>query len=252
MKSKRCNKPLVSIGMPIYNGERYVREALDSLLAQDYENFELIISDNASTDSTFKICKEYARRDKRIQLYRNETNIGVANANRVFELSSADYFMWASHDDVWAKTYIRKCVKKLEEYPTAVLCCSEIKFISEDGSELTEWHYNNLQTLGMTIPQRVHELISRWNWYAIYGLILKEALDKVTLSSDKFGTDVILLLELVLQGEFAKVHEPQFYYQISPYGINLPLALNVTQEKVKSVCEILEEILREQVGIYPS
>ncbi|MEM4134638.1 MAG: glycosyltransferase, partial [Candidatus Micrarchaeia archaeon] len=79
--------PLVSIGMPVYNGERFIRQALDSLLAQDYENFELIISDNASEDKTPEICLEYAARDKRIRYYRNEKNMGAAwNFKRVFDL----------------------------------------------------------------------------------------------------------------------------------------------------------------------
>lgn len=115
-------KSLVSIGMPVYNGERYIVEALDSLLAQDYENFELIISDNASTDRTQGICLEYTSRDKRIRYYRNETNMGALwNFNRVFELSSGEYFMWASHDDLWRPHFISELVGLLEATPSAVL-----------------------------------------------------------------------------------------------------------------------------------
>jgi glycosyltransferase involved in cell wall biosynthesis len=80
------SKPLVSMGLPVYNGERYIRQAIDSLIAQDYENFELIISDNASTDSTKDICEEYARNDKRIKYSRNTANLGgSANAKKVLE-----------------------------------------------------------------------------------------------------------------------------------------------------------------------
>lgn len=217
MKSKRCNKPLVSIGMPIYNGERYVREALDSLLAQDYEDFELIISDNASTDSTFAICQEYSERDKRIRLHRNKMNIGASkNFNSVFELSSGKYFMWVAHDDFWDRTYIRKCLAKLQILPTAVVCCSDIKFIKEDGSEKTDWtvSYSNLETVGLNLLERVHELICKMGWYAIYGLIRRDALEKTTLLSDKYGADVIILMELLLLGDFAKVPEPLFYCRI--------------------------------------
>jgi glycosyltransferase involved in cell wall biosynthesis len=85
------NKPLVSVGMPVYNGERCIRQALDSVLGQTYENLEVIISDNASTDNTAEICLEYAARDQRIQYHRNPVNLGViANLPRVFELSSGD------------------------------------------------------------------------------------------------------------------------------------------------------------------
>lgn len=108
------DKPLVSIGMPVYNGERYIRQALDSLLAQDYANFELIISDNVSTDGTQGICLEYAARDERIRYYRNETNLGaLRNFNRVFELSSGKYFMWAAHDDVWNPAYVQEVLALL-------------------------------------------------------------------------------------------------------------------------------------------
>jgi glycosyltransferase involved in cell wall biosynthesis len=94
------DKPLVSIGMPVYNGEKYLRQALDSLLTQTYENFELIISDNASTDGTQEICLEYAARDKRIQYHQNIYNRGaVWNFNKVLELASGEYFMWAAYDD---------------------------------------------------------------------------------------------------------------------------------------------------------
>src|SRR3989442_1198286 len=96
------NKPLVSIGLPIYNGERYLRQALDSLLSQAYENFELIVSDNASDDATPEICAAYAARDARIKYFRAPTNMGaVWNFNRVFELAGGEFFMWAAHDDLW-------------------------------------------------------------------------------------------------------------------------------------------------------
>jgi len=101
------SKPLVSIGMPVYNGERFIRQALDSLLAQDYENFELIISDNASTDGTREICLEYGAKDKRIRYYQNEKNMGGAwNFRHVLELASGEYFMWAAHDDLWEPDFV--------------------------------------------------------------------------------------------------------------------------------------------------
>lgn len=101
------SKPLVSIGMPVYNGERFIRQALDSLLVQDFTDFELIISDNCSTDKTWEICRQYAAGDSRIRLYRNEENLfGSYNFRRVLELSSGDYFMWAAHDDLWEPDFV--------------------------------------------------------------------------------------------------------------------------------------------------
>ena len=109
------NKPRVSIGMPVFNGENYLAEALDSLLTQTFSDFELIISDNASTDKTEEICRAYAVRDQRIRYFRNQENLGASrNYNRVFELSSGEYFKWAAHDDLCAPEFLGRCVDVLD------------------------------------------------------------------------------------------------------------------------------------------
>src|SRR6267142_2279410 len=119
--------PKVSIGLPVYNGEKYLRFALNSVLQQTHDDFELIISDNASTDATQKICREYAAKDQRIRYDRNETNIGaVGNYNRVFELGRGEFFKWASHDDEFHPSLIEKCLKVFEQSPaSAVLVFSK-------------------------------------------------------------------------------------------------------------------------------
>ena len=115
-------KPQVSIGMPVYNGEKYIRQAMDSLLAQDYKNFELIISDNASTDRTQDICLDYEAQDRRVRYYRNEINMGATwNFNRVFDLSRGNYYMWASHDDYWDPRYLQSCLEAFETSDAIVL-----------------------------------------------------------------------------------------------------------------------------------
>lgn len=222
-------KPLVSIGMPVYNGEKYIRQALDSLLAQDYENFELIISDNASEDKTQEICLEYAARDNRIRYYRNQKNMGAAwNFNRVFDLAKGKYFMWAAHDDLWDKTYIRKCVEALEQNPSAVLCCTSLRFIDEEGKIIYgftdeegkiiyvpnyEEHYDNPDLSSQNVHERVKILAKRHGWYTIYGLIRPEALRKTRFFRPFFAPDVVLLMELCLLGPFIKVPEILFFYR---------------------------------------
>ena len=107
--------PLVSIGVPVYNGEKTLSEALSCLLAQDYKNLEIIISDNGSTDDTPKICKGFANKDKRVRYYRSDENLGSSwNFNRVFDLSNGKYFMWAAHDDFRKKPFVSECVKQME------------------------------------------------------------------------------------------------------------------------------------------
>jgi glycosyltransferase involved in cell wall biosynthesis len=112
--------PKVSIGMPVYNGEQYVRRALDSLLAQTFSDFELIISDNASTDRTYDICKQYVLNDSRIILYKQTKNIGPhGNFRFVLEKSQGEYFFWAAHDDWWDVEFIQAGISALGNCKTA-------------------------------------------------------------------------------------------------------------------------------------
>jgi len=107
--------PKVSIGMPVYNGEKFIRKALDSLLAQTFTNFELIISDNASTDATGRICQQYSARDQRLQYIRQPLNRGPkANFQFVLDKAQAEYFMWAAADDWWHQNFILKCKEVLD------------------------------------------------------------------------------------------------------------------------------------------
>jgi len=129
------DKPSVSIGMPIYNAEKFLRQALDALLGQTFGDFELIISDNGSTDGSEAICREYASKDSRIKYYKNETNLGAAkNFNRVFELSRGEYFKWASHDDICDPEYLERCVELLDRNPAVVLCYPKANTIDEQGN----------------------------------------------------------------------------------------------------------------------
>lgn len=246
-------KPLVSIGLPVYNGERFLRLALDSLLAQDYENFELIISDNASTDTTAEICHQYMTMDNRIRYVRNDVNLGAAiNFNRVFELSVGKHFMWAAHDNIWDKSYISKCVFKLEENPTAVLCFSDGIYINEAGGYRSS--YKNVGTMGMDIPARIRALtISNSNGCPVYGLIRPEVLKQTRLFTDIFASDFILLLELSLLGEFIKVSEILISIRLQ----DRPKSVREYQESVNPAnvtplsapfTEVMRELLRVVSG----
>jgi glycosyltransferase involved in cell wall biosynthesis len=129
--------PLVSIGMPVYNGEEYLREALDSLLGQDYEDFELIISDNASSDRTPDICQEYLQRDDRIRYVRQPENRGPsANFNFLLNEARGDFFMWAAADDVWDKHFISLLVNALVANPQCATAFGPYMFINESGNPL--------------------------------------------------------------------------------------------------------------------
>src|ERR1700736_6211403 len=118
-------KTKLSVGLPVYNGENFLNVAVDSVLGQDFEDFELIISDNASQDGTAALCKEYAARDKRVRYYRSDVNNGGAwNYNRVFELAEGQYFKWQAHDDVCLPGFFRRCVEVFDHAPPTVVVVS--------------------------------------------------------------------------------------------------------------------------------
>ena len=109
-------KPRVSIGLPVYNGDNYLKEAIESLLFQTFEDFELLISDNASTDQTGNICRRFAEQDQRIKYVRNVENLGLTrNFNQVFTLSVGEYFKWADHDEVFLAAFLLRCVELLDQ-----------------------------------------------------------------------------------------------------------------------------------------
>ena len=127
--------PRVTIGLPVYNSERYVRQSIESLLAQSYFRFVLIISDNASTDGTQQICQEFAKADPRVRYYRNPVNIGnPGNFNRVFELATTPYLKWATADDFWEPTFVERAVEVLDKDPTVVLCYPSAFLVDAAGA----------------------------------------------------------------------------------------------------------------------
>ncbi|MGB9181005.1 MAG: glycosyltransferase [Pyrinomonadaceae bacterium] len=214
------DKPLVTIGMPVYNAERYLRLALSSLLSQDYSNFELLISDNASTDATEEICREYAARDSRIRYFRNETNIGSAkNFSRLLELGSGKYFMWSAHDDLRAPNYTSECVAVLERNPSAVCCFTPVVFIDEDGKVVLPGYEQGHAAFGSpdhNLRERVRYLLSHAGWYSFYALMRTEALKQTSPMQNLLGLDLLVLFELSLMGPLIKIPQPLFFYRIFP------------------------------------
>ena len=132
--------PLLSVGLFVYNGDRFLEEALDSILNQTFTDFELIISDNASTDRTGKIAEAYAERDRRIRYYRAERNMGAGwNVRRVYELARGKYFKQAAADDLLEPDFLRRCVQILETDPGCVLAHARTKEIDENGAFISNY-----------------------------------------------------------------------------------------------------------------
>jgi glycosyltransferase involved in cell wall biosynthesis len=201
----------------VFNGEKYLKEALDSILAQTYRDFELIISDNASTDRTQQICREYATKDSRIRYYRNDKNLGVPrNFNRVFELSLGEYFKWAADDDVHASEFLRKCVSILDKDPSIVLCHSKTGSIDEDG----HW-VGNYDRMWRISSRKPHErfgdlIITRNPCVPLFGLGRASLYRKTPLYRNFIGADRNLLAEIGLLGRICEIPEYLFFLRDHP------------------------------------
>ena len=133
---------MISIGLPVYNGDKYLTRAIESILMQTHQNLELIISDNASNDETRDICEHYKNIDRRVRYKRNNANIGAAkNFNNTFALANGKYFRWMAHDDVCAPSYLEECVNVLEKDHSVVLCHTDIKFIDEKDEVIKQKYH---------------------------------------------------------------------------------------------------------------
>ena len=209
------NKPRVSIGLPVYNGENYLAEALDSILTQTYADFELIISDNASTDRTKGICGAYAAKDRRIRYYHNEKNLGAAkNYNRVFELSSGEYFKWAAHDDLCAPELLERSVDVLDREPEAIMCYAKTILIVEQG-EIIEYHHDGFDLRSPKPQERFRQFFHSSAWcHPVFGLIRSSVLKKTMLIGNFASSDKVLLGELAILGKCYEVPEYLAYRRI--------------------------------------
>ena len=204
--------PRVSIGMPVFNGMRYIEQALDSILTQTFDDFELIISDNASTDRTADICRSYAARDRRIRYCRNEVNIGLGrNQNLVAEMSCGEYFMWAHHDDVRAPQCIERCIEILEKNPSIVLCYTYTRDIDEMGQPLPRT--DPLLDLHSLRPRDRFRDVIRMDHIceADFGLVRANILKKTGLHGHYADSDRVFLAELALHGPFHQIPEYLFF-----------------------------------------
>jgi glycosyltransferase involved in cell wall biosynthesis len=227
---------LLGIGLPVYNGEKHVALALDSILAQTYENFELIISDNASTDRTEEICRDYARRDRRVRYLRNSENLGAAkNYNRVFELfSGGKYFRWNSHDDLIAPSYLEKCVAALEASPRASVAFPRRRYITWEEGRLigNAWESvagastedglatgrptNRLESFANINFATILRLYGGWFPVFAFALYPTEILRKTHGVGSFPGGDRVLVAELALLGEFVEVPEELYFQRLHP------------------------------------
>lgn len=204
-----AKKPLVSIGLPLLNEEAFIAKTLDSLLAQDYENVEIVISDNGSVDRTQEICSAYAAKDPRIRYHRFEKTVDISeNWARAFQFSEGTFFMWACGHDLFLPNYVSACMNEMIHDPSVVLCYTEIALIDVNGKErFTLPAPPSTQNIGPILRY----LISFWHLggYQICGLMRTDAMKKTNLlTRNSIAGDLIMIQELSLMGTFACVHAP--------------------------------------------
>ena len=207
--------PRISIGVPVYNGEAHLPAALDALLAQSFQDFEIIVSDNHSTDGTEGICREYASRDPRIRYVRADRNGGAAwNFNRVAELARAPYFKWASSNDLHAPTYLARCIEVLDAEPEVVLAYAKGWIIDGTGALVRDAE-DNLHLPWSDAARRFREYLRRVRLCnPVFGVIRRDVLLRTCMLRNYVGSDLVLLGELSLHGRFHEVPEPLFYRRL--------------------------------------
>ena len=208
--------PTVSIGLPVFNGENYLAESVESILNQTLGDFELIISDNASTDRTQEIARQFAARDKRVRYHRNETNIGGArNQKLTVDLSRGRYFRLGAHDDLIAPTFLEECVAELERRPDVVICYPGTVVIDPDGNQVSE--YQSERGTAPRPSERFAELAFRThNCDAVYGVVRGEVIRSARPMGNFIDADKAFLCGLAMRGRFHAIPRPLFYKRFHP------------------------------------
>jgi glycosyltransferase involved in cell wall biosynthesis len=208
--------PTLSIGLPVYNGERFLDQALDALLAQTFTDFELIISDNASTDGTEAICRRYAAQDPRIRYVRQPVNLGCApNHNVLVPLARGRYFKWASDDDLYAPELVRLCIQALEDHPEVVLAHSWDALVDEKGEIILKLPYA-LDTSNPRPAKRLRSLLRTPGGNDFYGVIPLHVLRRVGPLHSYYNSDRTFMARLVLEGPFHQVPETLYFRRDHP------------------------------------
>jgi hypothetical protein len=212
----RKRVPLVSVGLPVYNGGNLLPQAIESILAQDMEDFELIISDNGSSDQTQEVCLDYQRMDQRIRYHRLNENLGaLTNFLNAFGLAAAPFFMWASHDDLREKKFISTCLRPLDKDPSVALVYPRTKVVDANSAFLGI--AQDRLKVDQEIPQeRFKHLI--WEigmCNAFYGVFRLSILKKITSWGKSLFTDNLVLAEIALLGKIIQVDEPLFIRRLT-------------------------------------
>lgn len=209
--------PRVSVGLPVYNGEDYLADSIESVLSQTYEDLELVISDNASTDSTPEICAEFASQDGRVKYFRSRMNLGAGpNNNAVFRLSSGELFKIHNHDDIAHPKFIELCVQTLDSNPAAVSAYPSTVDIDTDGNVIRTLPRRPAFAFSDPTTRMWEALRFGQEPMAIFGVMRADIVARTRLLSSVPSADRIWLAELLMYGPFLEVEEPLFLHREHP------------------------------------
>ncbi len=226
MKGSEGTQPLISIGLPVFNGQNYLSQAIESVLNQSYFNFELVISNNGSTDNTSSICETYARKDERIRYHEFDRNYGASiNYNKTFELAKGKYFKWLAHDDLLTEQNLTKSVEVLESDGKVVLCGSAKTNLDANGKIIDTFNYEGLHLTQINTLLRFRTLLRHFAHsftdadLILTGLMRTDILKQTILIANYTSADFTLLADLILKGKFIVLGEALYQRRIH-HGIS--------------------------------
>ncbi len=231
----KVHTPTVSVGVPVFNGENFLAEALRSLQEQTFCDFEVIVSDNASTDATEEIARTFSSDDSRFRYVRNERNLGAnPNYNRTFALAKGAYFRWHAHDDICDPKYLSLCHEVLAEDPTISMVHSNTVYIDRLGNRLielrqgfldcdgyierlsTDHHASALLASGQP-HRRLDAIVNRMSvFFDIFGLMRREDARRTLLLPPFYGADKVFLAEMALLGRIVRLDDDGFFRRCHP------------------------------------
>ena len=205
--------PLITVGLPVFNGAAHLQVTINAILSQTYENIELIICDNASTDETVKIATLFTSQDNRVKLIKNDRNIGIFNNfSRVLQEASGEYFMWAAYDDLHSHDFIEECLRHLVANPNAVLCQTRVAVCLEKPNQIIYYADLNSYNDKKSVESRYKETLYNFPAVAIYGLYKSDSAKAIPGFRSIPGGDLLWIQELSLAGEFIQSDKVLFQY----------------------------------------
>lgn len=213
VKSRYYEKdhPVVSVGLPVYNGGKFLAQAIESILSQDFSDFELILSDNASMDDTRDICEKYQRQDRRIRYFRFGENLRAPkNFLNALGLSSAPFFMWASHDDLHERSFIRRCLETIQDDPSIALVYPQTKLFNSDSQFMGVAKDYVKADQDDPVERFCHLIWEIGLCNMFYGLFRSDTIKRTDSWNKTLFTDNLLLAEIALAGKIVQIPEPLF------------------------------------------